>query len=217
MMKSQGQSGRAQSSGRGWLVAVLLILLLAAAAVFLFLRREDDLTLLRAAATPAPTATASPVAATTSTPAPPLAAAPTAEPPREEVGADKSRQVVNRVEAEFFTIEVVRCKSSGTAIGCDLKITNNGDDRSLFIDTGRLYDNFGNRYEVGARRIANVSGPHWIKVFKGKTVSARVEFNKDSQQAAEGVTALELKFAAEPRGFEVQFRNLPPAPESVKD
>jgi hypothetical protein len=178
----------------------------------------------------APDVTAPDVTATMSPAIPPVApsaqspqatTSPTAAPsdgdrPPPDQAAKDAKKTVNKVDAEFFTVEVVQCKASGTAIGCDLKITNNGDDRNLAIDTGQLYDNFGNRYEISARRVANVSGWNRIKLFRHTPVKAWVEFNKDSQQASESITAMELKFAADPRGFEVQFRNLPLASGGAK-
>jgi hypothetical protein len=237
MMSAQNQPRRTEARGLLWMLAMLFVLVGVALAFYWMTPTDETLTVQSAAASPSPTAGAdararaqpgaptvavspavSPPPANAETPAATSAVTANVEPPETaadgdatepEQAAKKAKKTVSKVEAEFFTIEVVGCKASGTAIGCDLRITNNGDDRNLAIDSGRLYDNFGNRYELSARRVANVSGWNWIKLFRGTPVKAWVEFNKDSQQAAESVTALELKFAAEPRGFEIQFRNLP--------
>jgi hypothetical protein len=237
MMSAQNQPRRTQARGLLWMLAMLFVLVGVALAFYWMTPTDEALTVQSAAASPSPAAGAdararaqpgaptvavspavSPPPANAETPAATSAVTANVESPdtaadgdatEPEQAAKKAKKTVSKVEAEFFTIEVVGCKASGTAIGCDLKITNNGDDRSMYIDSGQLYDNFGNRYELSTGRIANANRREWLKVFTGRTLSARVEFKKDSQQSAESITALELRFAAEPRWFDTQFRNLP--------
>lgn len=233
-MSTHNQPNRNQSRGLVWMLVALAVLV-GVALTFYLLTPTGGQTAVESAAASATAQVATRAQPSPSVPAasqavmpPTLSAAPASaaqtpsllvsdgDLPPPDQAAKAARKTVSKVEAEFFAIEVVQCKASGTAIGCDLKITNNGDDRNLAIDSGRLYDNFGNRYELSARRVANVSGWNWIKLFRNTPVKAWIEFNKDSQQASESITAMELKFAAEPRGFEIQFRNLPLASAGPK-
>lgn len=136
------------------------------------------------------------------------------EQPQRMSESSEEKKTISRVQAEFFTFEVIQCRSSGAAIACDLRITNNDVDRRLRINSGQLYDNSGYSYRLTSSRIANQesSGPP-IKLFKDEPVEARVEFNNVSQKEADRIIALELKLVAfaESRQaeFEIQFRNLP--------
>lgn len=123
-----------------------------------------------------------------------------------------------KMDAQFFTFEVVQCRLSGTTVICDLLITNNDVERTLTLssDGSVLFDDLGNSYKGGETRIAN-SSRESVLVTRVPT-KARIVFDGVSSQAVrcplltlsfqarEFKTGVRVRKYVEP--FKVEFRNV---------
>jgi TolB-like protein len=142
--------------------------------------------------------------------------APSVPPPGDSQSRPVLRKsVTQKFEANFFTIELLRCRISGPNVMCDLQITNNGDDRRLgFPNDSIMVDDAGNEYRRNSTQIANTPGYNSILSVSGVTMAARVAFDEVSPQARK-ISLLTLSFSIRNGNsfgsdhFNVQFRNIP--------
>jgi hypothetical protein len=122
-----------------------------------------------------------------------------------------------KIDAQFFTFELKQCRISGTAVICDLVITNNDRDRELGIqiDGTGLIDDANNTVMVKALddvSLANakgsfMSGKAATMMIAGIATPARVVVRDVSPQAKK-LSILELNCYAG-GDFRVRFRNVP--------
>jgi TolB-like protein len=112
-----------------------------------------------------------------------------------------------KVEAEFFTFELRRCRKSNISVLCEFVITNNDQDRQISLYSTRLYDEFGNEARSQRAEIAN--SDESTLLVSGVPVAARITFQGISPQATK-ITLLTVRgSAARRRSFEAVFRNIP--------
>lgn len=113
-----------------------------------------------------------------------------------------------KVDAEFFTFELKRCRKSNISVLCEFMITNNDQDRQLYLSSyASLYDEFGNEARGRKPEIAN-SGNSTLLV-SGVPVVARMTFEGISPQATK-ISLLTLQGSTvRRRRVEVVFRNIP--------
>src|SRR5262245_59082412 len=63
-----------------------------------------------------------------------------------------------KVDKEFFTIELLQCRLSGASVICDLRITNNDKDRRFSIrKASRMFDDHGAQSYARKLRLANTN------------------------------------------------------------
>jgi TolB-like protein len=116
-----------------------------------------------------------------------------------------------KLDAEFFTFELVKCRLSGTTVICDLVITNHDVERQLAFGNAVpggsvVYDDVGNSHRWREGQIANSSLYGAVLVSEIPT-KARISF----EGIPSGVTRcplLELSFFTR-HEFKVSFRNVP--------
>jgi hypothetical protein len=119
-----------------------------------------------------------------------------------------------KVDAEFFTFDLVQCKLSGETAICDLVITNHDVERQLKFMTNTLFDDLGNAHGARENEIGN-SGRIAVLV-SGVATRARVTFSgipiqaKSSPLLAFGfnVDRADARFGGGGHSFEVKFRNV---------
>jgi TolB-like protein len=124
--------------------------------------------------------------------------------------ASKSR--TQKVEAQFFTFELQRCRLSGTTVACDLTVTNNDKDRRLAICVGGvIFDDFGNRYDMYVTQLANEQGSAASAyLIGGIKTKARATFERVSPEATKiALMSLSICQVEGGAGFNLQFRNIP--------
>lgn len=132
--------------------------------------------------------------------------------------AEAQRQPVKtqKVDKEFFTIELLQCKLSGSTVICDLRITNTDKDRNFEIgNLSRMFDEHGNESLTRMMRLASSKSPYNTVrslLVSGIPTSASLTFEDVAPQATR-ITLLELNChdASSNRSsnwFRVQFRNI---------
>jgi TolB-like protein len=128
------------------------------------------------------------------------------------------------IKNNFFTFELLGCKSSGEMAICDIEITNNGDDRNLKFyteyglggDGTKIYDNNNNVFSINDIRLNGGKGGasfaySWVYAFfiNGIKTKANFEFKglkEDSSKISLLVIYAKTDNANE---FKIQFRNIP--------
>ena len=69
-----------------------------------------------------------------------------------------------RQEVSGFLFELVECKANGHRVTCSFFITNQQDDREIFLsDSTRLFDEAGNESELNRVRIANTEQAKYLR------------------------------------------------------
>jgi TolB-like protein len=132
--------------------------------------------------------------------------------------AEAPRQTVKtqKVDKEFFTIELLQCRLSGASVICDLRITNNDKDRNFEIgDQSRMFDDHGNQSRTRMMRLANSKSPSNLVqslLVSGVPTPGSLTFEEVSPQATK-ITLLELNChdgsnSSYNSWFKVQFRNI---------
>lgn len=128
----------------------------------------------------------------------------------------QERKSLQKVNANFFTIELQQCRLSGTTIICDLLVTNNDRDRSLGLSAHSvMIDDSNNTYEVRALdhvRLANatasfMTGDAETTLVSGVTAKARVMFTEVSPEAKR-IALLVIKWDSG-GVFQTRFRDIP--------
>src|SRR5262245_30284346 len=121
---------------------------------------------------------------------------------------------IQKVESNFFTFELLRCRLSGASVNCDLRITNNDKDRNFQIgDQSRMFDDHGNESRTRMMRLANSKSPSYsVKslLVSGVPTAGSLTFEEVSLQATR-ITLLELNChddSSNTGWFKVQFRNI---------
>lgn len=122
-----------------------------------------------------------------------------------------------KLDAEFFTFNLVQCKLSGATVICDLVVTNNDVERKLFFYAhgSVVFDDLGNSYGGREAQLANSREANAVLVSRVPT-KARIVFDGVTSQANRS-PLLSLSFSvskAESRFgggqfFKVEFRNVP--------
>lgn len=115
-------------------------------------------------------------------------------------------------DAQFFTFELKRCSISGTSVACFLTITNNAQDRRLYLHptSSRLIDSEGNEARGRYGKLANDEGGRvWRDLPGGISVESWIRF-EGVMTSAQTISRLTISFYANPGGrFELEFRNIP--------
>lgn len=64
---------------------------------------------------------------------------------------------IQKVDSQFFSFELQRCRRSGPTVQCYLKITNTGEDRMLeiFVNHTKSFDDYGNEHAGTNVQLAN--------------------------------------------------------------
>jgi TolB-like protein len=118
---------------------------------------------------------------------------------------------VQRLNTQFITFELLRCRMSGTAVTCDWRFTNNDQDRKFILDIydSRLFDELGNGYRASNAQLAKESGSDPEIIFiSGVTTQGRMTFQEVSPQATK-ITMLDLRFYIGNEWFNARFRDVP--------
>jgi TolB-like protein len=127
------------------------------------------------------------------------------------------KPALQKIDMQFFTFELQQCRISGTAVICDLIVTNNDRDRELgiLIDGTGLIDDANNTVMVKALEdvsLANatgsfMSGKAMTMLVSGVPTKARVVI-KDVSPQAKKLSILGLHCDAGGL-FRVRFRDVP--------
>lgn len=117
-----------------------------------------------------------------------------------------------RVDSNFFAIRLLQCRRSGTAVICDLRITNNDEDKKLGMYglSSSIIDDANNIAKGGGAELANSRKSSYSTAFlvRGIETKARIYFNGFSQESNK-IARMDIKFDANPgKTFVVQFRNI---------
>jgi TolB-like protein len=122
------------------------------------------------------------------------------------------KNLVQKVEAENFTFELKEVKVTGGALTFEIIVTNNDQDRDLYIyrRDSRIFDESGNEFSADQIQLGNRdSGGIYVKslLVSGIPTKAKLSFPKVSEKAAR-LSLLELNCSAKEK-FRVQFRDIP--------
>jgi TolB-like protein len=124
------------------------------------------------------------------------------------------KPTTQKIEAQFFTFELVQCKKSGATVICDLDVTNREVERELGFEANpsELFDEFGNRAFAVQTKVANKNsggmGSASSLLLTGVRTRARVAFENVAPQATKAAL-LNLQFALSITStFQVKFRNV---------
>lgn len=135
----------------------------------------------------------------------------TSEDPRKNQSSQQPKSKSQKVDAQFFTFELLRCRLSGTTVACDLTITNNDKDRRLAIcASGVIFDDFGNSYEMYGAQLANDQGrTAQAYLISGLKTKAKVTFERVSPEATK-ITLMNLNICQVEggAGFNLEYRNI---------
>ncbi|HXI24349.1 MAG TPA: FlgO family outer membrane protein [Pyrinomonadaceae bacterium] len=127
-----------------------------------------------------------------------------------EPATQSDRNESQKVDAEFFTFDLVQCKLSGGTAFCDLVITNHDVERQLRIASGVLFDDLGNSHRWRESEIANARD---IAVLvSGVPTRARITFDGIPTQVTRS-PVLRLEFSTGSRFsggslFKVEFHSV---------
>ncbi len=119
-----------------------------------------------------------------------------------------------KVDSNFFTFDLQRCRLSGTNVICDFIITNNDRDRKLALagnSSSKMYDELNNTAQGGGGEIANSGKQYQPEVFlvNGIATRARIYFENVSPDATR-IARMDIKVWAEGGDwFSIQYRNIP--------
>lgn len=135
----------------------------------------------------------------------------TSQDTRTNQSSQQRKSNTQKVEAQFFTFDLHRCRLSGTTVACDLTITNNDKDRSVAICYGGvMFDETGNEYKMYSAQLANDEG-RAARAFliSGVPTRAKVTFEKVSPNASR-ITLMSLRICGVQGGadFQLQYRNI---------
>jgi TolB-like protein len=131
--------------------------------------------------------------------------------PNSSTNPAPSQRSVQRLDAQSVTFELLQCRMSGTSITCELRITNNDQDRLFRLDIhdSRLYDELGNSYPGSNAQVANQSGDDpEIGFVSGVTTRGRMTFQEVSPQATK-ITMFRLRFYVGNDWYTIRFRDVP--------
>lgn len=112
-----------------------------------------------------------------------------------------------------FSFSLKACYRSGSAIRCEVMITNLGDTRDLYLTRARLFDDLGNEWPATIKRPSRSSRSfeptpaqttHFVS---GVPVRTQVYFEGVPSQATK-MTLLEIPFRLSGGYGQVQFRNI---------
>jgi hypothetical protein len=119
-----------------------------------------------------------------------------------------------KVDSNFFTFDLQRCRLSGTTVICEFIITNNDRDRKLQIragDSSKIYDENNNEASGNKAEIAN-SGKLWEPgafLINGISTKARIYYENVSSNART-IARMDIRLCPEgSECFYLQFRNIP--------
>jgi len=119
-----------------------------------------------------------------------------------------------KVDSNFFTFDLQRCRLSGTTVICEFIITNNDRDRKLQIragDSSKIYDENNNEASGNKAEIAN-SGKLWEPgafLINGISTRARIYYENVSSNART-IARMDVRLCPEGSDcFYIQFRNIP--------
>jgi TolB-like protein len=119
-----------------------------------------------------------------------------------------------KLDAQFFTFELVQCKQSGGTVICDLDVTNKEGDRELGFSAvnSQLFDEFGNRINGVETKVANKDsgGMGYISnvLLGGVKTRVRIGFQNVAASATKA-SLLDLQFyLGDLSTFQVRFRNV---------
>jgi len=118
----------------------------------------------------------------------------------------ETSNIPQKVDVDFFTFELKRCRKSNTSVLCEFVITNNDQVRQIYLFNPTLYDEFGNEAQSRRPEIANSS--NYTLMISGVPVAVRVTFDGISPQATK-ISLLTLRGDVNRTRFEVPFRNIP--------
>ncbi len=112
------------------------------------------------------------------------------------------KKVLKKVEAENFTFEIIKCEmSSGGRVTCDLLITNNDKkDRKfkLLWDSSRMFDDFGNEYNVKEIKLANKERMNPIILLVSDVPTRAILTFDNVSKEARSVALLKIYFRINP-------------------
>ena len=157
---------------------------------------------------PTPILQASPTPSETPSPTPSTSSTPVSVTPSSTPALPNS----NVVKLQDFTFELKECRLSSSTVTCEIKVTNNKNDRYLRADpshNSRMFDNFNNEYKTDGVQIANQFSSYDVKLLLISGVQTKVvfQFNKIANDATQ-IKRLYLHFAAEDY-FDVIFSDVP--------
>lgn len=126
--------------------------------------------------------------------------------------SDKNKS--QKVDAEFFTFELVQCKLSGGTALCDLVITNHDVERQLKLMVNTLFDDSGNVHNSGDNQIGNAG--RIAVLVSGVATRARVTFRDVPTQVKTSplltfnfnVDRADARFGGGGHSFKIEFRNV---------
>jgi TolB-like protein len=113
-----------------------------------------------------------------------------------------------KVDSNFFTFDLQRCRLSGTSVLCEFIITNNDKDRTIRVYSRNsvFFDDLGNQYDNGKMEIANTEIE--VTLISGVPVKARLTFTNVSAEATK-ITKLQLVVRGGDNELNVEYRNIP--------
>ncbi|HUP41965.1 MAG TPA: FlgO family outer membrane protein [Thermoanaerobaculia bacterium] len=116
-------------------------------------------------------------------------------------------------EEQGFRFSLRGCSRSGSAVRCELLVTNEWQDRSLVLVSSRLFDDHGNEWDSGkltpsrSTRSIQVGGYQTSRVVSGVPIRFELRFDGVPSQA-KIATLVEVSFRSDREG-RVQFRAVP--------
>ena len=126
--------------------------------------------------------------------------------------SDEPSEPLMKIEANQVVFDLRQCRKTGTTIICDFVLTNNGEDRRLFMraDSSRLFDELGNGYDGKTIKLANQSSYRAeIGFVSGVTTKAQIIF-ENIEPTSKQITLLDVGYViGNSYGENVQFRNVP--------
>ena len=116
-------------------------------------------------------------------------------------------------EEQGFRFSLRGCSRSGSVVRCELLVTNEWQDRSLVVESSRLFDDLGNEWDSGrlspsrSTRGSQIGGYQSSRVVSGVPIRFELRFDGVPSQA-KVATLVEVSFRSDREG-RVQFRGVP--------
>lgn len=124
--------------------------------------------------------------------------------------SSSQQKIGQRLESDGIFFDLQGCKFSGTTVTCDLIVTNNEDDRELYISYNtRIFDESGNQYNASLIELGNNRSDFeaWLILIKGIPTKLRLSFNEVSSGIRK-ITVLEIVGGTSNSRIKIQFRNI---------
>lgn len=116
---------------------------------------------------------------------------------------------------EEFTFSFEKCVASGTTVICSLTVTNDGEDRKLYVygngsyGITRLYDNLGNEYAATQAKLGSSQGDGEVEktMIRGIPIDVIFTFQGVSREAS-SVAVLEVAYWVT-NSATIKYRDIP--------